>query len=159
MSAYVCDRENRDCMLNRCKSCPGPDVLKEHIHGKLSDMYDEDDTITYKQWLTTDRCTLESKVLDRDQFIDTLVKNVETLIPHHYISKAQSAYLTTLKENLSDGEVVALLDFAENYTFLVQDAAQSYHWNNTQATLHPVCLYCKSASKLLHKSLCVVSEC
>ena len=33
-------------------------------------------------------------------------------------------------------------DFAENYSFIIQDAAQSFHWNNLQATLHPFACKC-----------------
>ena len=38
-------------------------------------------------------------------------------------------------------EVLILLNFAENYSFVVQDAVQGYHWNNSQATLHPFVAY------------------
>ena len=29
-------------------------------------------------------------------------------------------------------------DFAENYSFILQDEAQGFHWNNSQATIHPL---------------------
>ena len=32
-------------------------------------------------------------------------------------------------------------DFAENYSFVIQDASQSFHWNNLQATIHPFVCY------------------
>ena len=32
-------------------------------------------------------------------------------------------------------------DFAENFTFVMQDEVQSYHWNNAQATIHPLFCY------------------
>ena len=32
-------------------------------------------------------------------------------------------------------------DFSENYSFIVQDAVQGYHWNNSQVTLHPFVYY------------------
>lgn len=38
------------------------------------------------------------------------------------------------------------MDFAENYSFLVQDASQAFHWNNSQATLHPIVVYYRSSS-------------
>ena len=52
-------------------------------------------------------------------------------------------------------------DFAENYSFIVQDAAQSFHWNNFQATLQPfVCYYKKLGhDELFHTSFVVISEC
>jgi hypothetical protein len=35
-------------------------------------------------------------------------------------------------------------DFAENYSFIVKDAAQGFHWENSQATLHPFLAYYRS---------------
>ena len=32
-------------------------------------------------------------------------------------------------------------DFSENYSFVLQDATQSFHWNNSQATIHPFVAY------------------
>ena len=31
--------------------------------------------------------------------------------------------------------------FRKNYSFVLQDAAQGFHWNNSQATLHPFIAY------------------
>ena len=52
-----------------------------------------------------------------------------------------------------------LLDFAENYSFLVQDAVQGYHWNNSQATLHPFVIYFKPVDELQVLNYCVISDC
>ena len=60
---------------------------------------------------------------------------------HHFIAKKQSEFLRVKKASLKSDEAVLILDFAENYSFVVQDCAQSYHWNNTQATIHPFVLY------------------
>ena len=57
------------------------------------------------------------------------------LLSHHFIYKQQQNFLKNKKETLSDNECIIILDFAENYTFMVQDAIQSFHWNNTQATI------------------------
>ena len=44
-------------------------------------------------------------------------------------------------------------------SFLVQDAAQGYHWHNSQCTLHPFVFYYKdSDSKLQHQSFCFISD-
>ena len=33
-------------------------------------------------------------------------------------------------------------DFSGNFTFVVQDEIQAFHWNNSLATIHPfVCYY------------------
>ena len=41
-------------------------------------------------------------------------------------------------------EIIVLLDFAESYSFLVQDAVQGYNWENSQATLRPFSVYFKN---------------
>ena len=57
---------------------------------------------------------------------------------HHFIKKAQSRYLRESKEKLAINTVLILMDFAENYSFILQDAIQEYYWQNNQATLHPL---------------------
>ena len=52
------------------------------------------------------------------------------------VAKSQSSYLHTLKENLPEDTAIVLLDFPENYSFLIQDAIQGCYWDNSQATLH-----------------------
>ena len=64
-----------------------------------------------------------------------------------------------MKENLKFGESVIVLDFAENYSFLVQDAAQGFHWNNSQETIHTFAIYYEDGSgKLAHKSYACISD-
>ena len=42
------------------------------------------------------------------------------------------SYLKLLKGNLKSGELLILMDFAENYSFIVQDAIQGFHWENSR---------------------------
>ena len=52
-----------------------------------------------------------------------------------------------------------LLDFADNYKYIVQDEVQGFHWNKDQCTLHPVVIYYKNEeNELVHKSLCILSD-
>ena len=37
---------------------------------------------------------------------------------------------TECKENLEENEIIILGGFAENYSFVVQDEVQGFHWNN-----------------------------
>lgn len=67
------------------------------------------------------------------------------------------------KLNIVPGEFVVIGDFAENYSFVVQDASQSFHWNNLQATIHPFVCYYKVQSDnsefcLQHTSFVIISE-
>ena len=71
----------------------------------------------------------------------------------------QAAYLTSLKSTIKQGEIIVLGDFSENYLFLVQDATQGFHWDNSQWTLYPFLAYFKDESYTLqHQSYCFVSN-
>ena len=83
-------------------------------------------------------------------------------MPHDFIAKQQAGYLQYLRSNLEPGMVLVVADFAENYSFVVQDAAQSFHWNNLQATIHPfVCYYRRDMQDeaFEHTSFVIISEC
>ena len=41
-------------------------------------------------------------------------------------------------DNLQEGEVVFVIDFAKNYNHQETDEPQSAHWDRMQSTMHPV---------------------
>lgn len=154
----VCNLESKECMLHRCEDCPGEDGLKEFLAETFKDS-DPEELIEFKQWIHTDRDTLDTKQLPAEDFIVELTSKIWNLSIHHYIAKHQSGHLKTIKENLKNGELVILMDFAENYSFIVQDAVQGFHWDNSQATLHPFVVYHKVEDELQSLSICIISDC
>lgn len=64
-----------------------------------------------------------------------------------------------MKEILPLNQCIFICDFAENYSFVLQDAAQGFHWNNAQATLHPFVMYYMEDGKLQHLILVIISDC
>lgn len=50
-------------------------------------------------------------------------------------------------------------DFSENYSFVLQDAAQGFHWNNSQATLHPFVTYYLNSGEVCYLSYKMISDC
>lgn len=158
LSIYVCDIENRKCMLHSCSNCPGVTALRKYLDDIFHD-FDESDTILYKQWVQTDRKTIIQAEASVADFCEVLLDKIDKLATHHYIAKSQTKYLRSLKENLPSKNVIILLDFSENFSFLVQDSVQGYHWNNSQCTLHPFVAYYKNSDgELLTKSICVISD-
>lgn len=95
-----------------------------------------------------------------DEFLQDFVEKLLALKKHHFISKAQSNSLKELKQNLSEDVCITLCVYAENFTFVIQDEIQSFHWSNPQATLHPYVFYYKNndEDKICCKSLCVISD-
>ena len=45
-----------------------------------------------------------------------------------YLAKSQAAYLKSRKEDINEITVLIRGDFSENYTFVVQDEVQIFHW-------------------------------
>ena len=75
---------------------------------------------------------------------------------YRYIAKSQSSYQKHLKSNIDSHTVILLVDFAENFVFTVQDETKSYHWNMSQSTLHPVCMYYFVDGRLHCHSFCII---
>jgi hypothetical protein len=65
-----------------------------------------------------------------DEFIDMLIANLAVLHPHSFDAVHQAVYLKELKSDLQVGVVIVLCDFAEHFSFTLQDEAQGFHWNN-----------------------------
>lgn len=64
-----------------------------------------------------------------------------------------------MRKNLKKGEVLVHTDFSENFPSVVQNAAQAFHYNNNQCTVHPVVYYYKNTEEVYHKSLILLSDC
>lgn len=161
MSKIVCSVTSKLCMVHRCPSCPGVDVLRSYLED-ISGLDDttEDSEVSFKQWMSTDRTTIQTCSSTLADFVETIVKKTDELTSHHFIWKHQGAFLSTLKEQLKQNEAIIILDFAENYSFVVQDAVQGYHWENSQATIHPFVAYFRDETdELHHECMCVISDC
>ena len=158
MSYIVCDIEDKNCMMHRCDKCPGKSSLKKFIEEKFQEINFEDE-ISYKQWESTDRTILRTITSSCDEFIDALIYEVDKLTKHSFISRSQAQYLKKLKKEIDGSTCIVLLDFAENYHYVIQDEVQSYHWNRDQCTIHPViCYYLGVDGFLASKSLCFISD-
>ena len=89
------------------------------------------------------------------------MEKLQILLQHDFIANQQATFLQERKLNLQPGEVIVLCDFSENYSFVLQDAVQGFHWNNEQATIHPfVCYYRpQNLQQFHHLSYVVISDC
>lgn len=127
-------------MLHQCDRCPGKEALKEHLDNIL-DQSDTDDKIEYRQRSHGGQCKLQTLVNTAEEFLELLLDKSYAATVHHYTAKAQAESLRLLKESLDPESAVILLNFAENYSFVCQDAVQSFRWDTQQASLHPFVVY------------------
>ena len=158
MALAVCSTENKPCMFHECEKCPGKERIEKKLNELLGDSANE---ITYKQWLKTDRCSLETIVKSPDEFLEELTEKLYNLTKHHYVSKSQTCFLKQLKENMKPNECIMQMDFAENFSFIIQDEVQSSYFSKNQATLHPFVKYVQSLNgnqSPESKCYCVISD-
>ena len=149
--------KNMECMLHRCENCPGFQKLQSYVEQEL-ERYDIDD-VTYSQWDSIDRTSLCSISAPVDEFIELLVYQVDNLTAHSFTAKSQTQYLKKQKWQIDEETCIILLEFAENYHFVIQDEVLGYNWNNKQCTLHPLVVYYRDQNNLLHcVCLCFISD-
>lgn len=159
MEKLVCDRQSRNCMLPRCDECPKTyEPLSLYLEDILED-FDDGEEIKFSQCISDGRLKLQTMLLPRIEFIDLMMEKIESLIPHSFITKAQNTYMKERKENLPFDEALVLMDFAENYNFVLQNEVQSYHWSHLSCSVHPVVIYTRSEGETTKEtSLCFISD-
>lgn len=157
INAIICSASTPQCYFNHCPNCPGIEVLRDLVTEVMENS--GIDEIRYKQWVSTPRTTLETTIKSAFEFVDDFCEKIQSLLPHSFVAKKQSAFLRHRKDSLQENEFVVICDFAENYAFVVQNAASGFHWNNDQATIYTVVIYYKIDKQLTHKSLVIVSDC
>ena len=142
LARLICNPPLPECYLGDCTVCLGTEKFKEHVTVLDNNMVD---TVTYKQWTAVDQSTLETVSKSSDEFLESCGGKLEALLPHSFIATQQSMFYNQCMLSLKPDELVVSTDFSENYAFILQDAAQSFHWNNTQATIHPFFVYFRYA--------------
>lgn len=159
LAATTCNEKSIDCFFHdQCSDC---NSLSNNFAEYLETIFEKHmiDDISYQRWISTDRTTLETISKSVNEFIEEFCSNLKLLKRHDYIAKHQSQFCAEKKRTLGDGEMLILADFAENYSFILQDAAQGFHWNNAQATLHPFVCYYKDEEELKHLNAVIISDC
>ena len=113
----------------------------------------------FKQWVSVDRTTLETYSMPADEFVETFCDKLVLLRSHSFIASEHASFYKNYKSELIPGELLVTADFSENYSFVLKDAAQGFHWNNSQATLHPFVAYYVDSGELCYLSYVIVSDC
>ena len=157
LAQMVCNPPQPGCYLGTCDLCPGTTRLRDDLLTALDD--NMIDSVVFKQWVSVDRSTLETVTKPADEFVESFCEKLELLLPHSFIATQQASFYKDCKSTLQPGELLVTADFSENYSFILQGAAQGFHWNNSQATIHPFVAYYIDSGELCHLSYVVISDC
>jgi len=152
-----CNPPTVGCCLGEFELCE----KEEELRLRIETLYDETcmDEIAFKRWTHTDRSNLETVVKKIDDFLSEFFQCIKLYQHHAFITRAQSTFYSDTKQDMKEGEVLVVCDFAENYSFVVQDEIQSFYWNNEMATVHPFVAYFKTGTIINHVNFVVISEC
>lgn len=154
----VCNIENSNCMLRHCDNCPANTALIDYLTEKLSEDYDLEEEIVISQWVNTDRAEMVKQSISVEDYISLLSRSLEKLIPHSFVAKSQSSAFKRLKENPPPNTAIVVMDFSENYSYVIQNEIQSYHWNRGGCTLHPVGIFLRNKENVLISNHCFISD-
>lgn len=147
LAKTVCNVDEKDCMLRQCTKCPKKSVFIDFLKDLL---VNNDSTVTFNNWTTKNADGSKSTVMNLQKisqplssFIEELTNDLYKLSIHHYTSEIQKEYLNHCKNNLTEDTCIILMDFSENYAFIVQNSVQAWYFNNDnkQATVHPFVVY------------------
>ena len=77
-------------------------------------------------------------------FFKDLQNDMETYTGHAFHASWQPHQLAQLLPNLKQDEVVAVMDFSENYHCTHQNEVQTVYFSPCEVTLHPMMFYYKA---------------
>ncbi|KAJ8673770.1 hypothetical protein QAD02_005032 [Eretmocerus hayati] len=141
ISLIVCEESSNECFLTpepipalSRYGDPGK-LLLESLHQKGIDQ------VHFQSWLSIDHCKLETRVTSAGEFVEEFVKLILKSKTHAFTEEQQASFSQWLKDNLKKGGFLILMNFAENYALLIQDAVQFIHYNNEQCNIVTVVIY------------------
>jgi len=131
---------------------------------QLLDTFDEEahqGMIVYEQWGRVNDSTdgkVKTRIVKMEdepaEFMEKFMQKYLLFVDHNHRANHQYAEQRRCKQQLKPGECLVQVDFIQNYACLVQDAAQSSFFDQTQVTVHASVVYYREEEEgdLKHKS-------
>ena len=131
----VCALPSEDCYDRRCDNCCNINVSDIFI---TDTDIDEQAHTAWSLWtVTNNHVELQHLNGSFRSLIDQLNVRWPAIVTHCYVTRQQRDYIKSIKITSSFSTfAVAQMDFAENFSFVVQNEIQSAYWNQKQATVY-----------------------
>ena len=108
---------------------------------------------------TTKRKDLVVRNVGIKSFISLFRDKLTTFIKHNYTYRWQADQFKECLQNFPNDAVVSVVDFAENYSFKVQNEIQSMHWYSNQVTiLVHICYICSTTGDIKKSTHFYISD-
>ena len=96
----------------------------------------DDLSVKWRKWTESNgRPVQVDTLLSLEDAVDELNAMMNDHKCHCLIKDQQSKLFRESKANITEGEAVIQMDFAENYAAITQDEVQSAHWSHQQVTI------------------------
>ena len=109
LAALRCSPATTECYLGNCSECPGSEKLREAVLNIMD--ANLIDTVEFRQWTTTDRANLETKVLPIDDFVDCSYKVLKSYRYTISLQRCSPVLLPRKRKLFSLGSIWWLLIF------------------------------------------------
>jgi hypothetical protein len=117
---------------------------------------DEQNDANWSIWTTCqNRVELQHRTGSFRSLVDQLNSVWSAFMTHSFVTREQRDHIKLIKKSSSlTTFAVVQIDFAENFSFVVQKEVQSAHWNHKQATIFTV--FIKVGSD--HRNMVIISN-
>lgn len=150
IAATLCPKDAQDkyfhptCIRRNCDDC-GVKLLDGRFANLLEDAGGQ--TVKWRKWCNkkykhdgkekSKKCIV-TKTETVESFLAELKDETGSLAGHVFNASWQHDMYRKVTRDPPENTVIAVLDFAENYSCQSQDEVQSAHWAKDQVTLHPI---------------------
>ena len=133
----LCPVPSDACWLQECQECQGSEGISvETLHLDDSDSQE----IQYAIW---ENGFFIKKMTPICAFVEEVTKWTLKMISHQYIRNIQCLAVKDVKSKCKEDSSALIMhfDFAENWTVLIQNEVQSYHWVSSQLSIFTCVAY------------------
>ena len=138
----LCDYEGYfpdiTCVLRTCQKC-GTEKYKKYLEGvNAAKFADKTKRFLIKQWFTktvtkegSTQSFLSWKFVrcNCEELVDMLMDDMQTMAEHTFMASWNYVQYKQVK-NILPGDIIMVLDFAQNYLCLHQKEVQGLHWSH-----------------------------
>lgn len=152
---FVCNEPSKECFFNVCEYCLNAWKLRE----LEQEIANPSQMVSWFKWVKTDQtckddtrtnvyCNIE-KVKKHGtilQLLEEIYDKISDFLDHQYVkmnqARSSSRMIQEAKEQNSDSAVI-ILDFAEKFKCMQQNATQSAHYGQTPISILTIAVYHK----------------
>ena len=155
LNKSVCCVPTENCYYRMCDKCSSVNV--SNLLWNKDDSINEKTEVTWSLWvMINNRVELQHFNASLLSLIEQLNSHWTAFITHTYVTRQQRDYIKTTRINSNLTTFATIyMDFAENFSFIVQNEIQSAYWNQKQATIYTVVINVGNS----HRNIIIISNC